>query len=302
MKKQQALAFLKKHQPLPPDSRLTQNVAEHYDEILRYFLQYPDTDCIPLFLNSFGDGDGLGIYVLIEDVIQQFAIDEVVPYLIKSLSSPLKSVRYWNAQIALNFPSPELVSPLSQLLKEGDFDMRYACITALGQIKDDRIEAVLKAALAAEKEEEIRELIKEILGRCRDDLKGRGEVLPMLHQKLSKKRLQYHWVLVTLAKIASPCSIEPLIEFRNRWATEADASLVVEALKQIKTDRAYEALLQLLFTPAEWIGSLEPLIACRALAEWKAERALNVLTALAENPKVPAEVRAEAMKAVKREA
>ena len=128
------------------------------------------------------------------------------------------------------------------------------------------------------------------------------DVLPALHQKLQKGQRQQHWVLVTLAKIASPRSIEPLIEFRNKWATEVDASLVAEALKQMKTECAYEALLQLLSIPSEWMGSLEPLIACRALAEWKDERVLPVLTRLAENPKLPVEVRAEAMKAVKREA
>jgi len=37
------------------------------------------------------------------------------------------------------------------------------------------------------------------------------------------------------------------------------------------------------------------------LAEWKDERVVSVLTSLAANPKVPAEVRAEAMKAVKGE-
>ena len=163
MKKEEALAFLKKHQPLPPDEKLTQDIADQYDDIRRYFLQYPDKECIPLFLNSFGEGDGFGIYVLIEDVIQQFATEKVVPYLVKALFCKFKSVRYWNAQIAFNFPDPELVAPLSQLLKKGDFDMRYACITALGEIRDERIKDVLRAALAKEKEEEIRELIKEIL-------------------------------------------------------------------------------------------------------------------------------------------
>ena len=163
MKKEEALAFLKTHQPLPPDEKLTQDIADQYDEIRRYFLQYPARECIPLFLNSFGKGDGFGSYVLIEDVIQRFAAEEVVPHLVKALSSKFKSVRYWNAQIALNFPAPKLVAPLSQLLKAGDFDMRYACITALGQIKDERIKEVLREAFAREKEEEICELIKGIL-------------------------------------------------------------------------------------------------------------------------------------------
>lgn len=125
------------------------------------------------------------------------------------------------------------------------------------------------------------------------------DVLPALHQKLQARRLQQHWVLVTLAKIASPRSIEPLIEFRNNRATEVDASLVAEALKRMKTGRAYEALLQFISTPESWLGSLEPLVACRALAEWKDERVVSVLASLAENPKAPVEVRAEAMKAVK---
>ncbi len=69
MNKVEALSFLKAHQPLPDDDLLKEEEIQKYNEVREYFINNPDEDCIPLFLNLFGGKDGLGVYELVEDVI-----------------------------------------------------------------------------------------------------------------------------------------------------------------------------------------------------------------------------------------
>jgi hypothetical protein len=87
MEKEDALKFLELHQPMPPDEEIDNELIEKYDDVRKYFLGNKDIRCIPLFLNSFGFIDGLGVYQLVEDVITMYEERDVVPSLIKSLSS-----------------------------------------------------------------------------------------------------------------------------------------------------------------------------------------------------------------------
>ena len=163
MNKEEAIRFLKKYQPMPPDHQIPKAVIEKYDEVRIYFFKNPYHECIPLFLNSFGEGDGYGIYPLVEDVLSHFHSLEVSPHLRKGLSSPYRSVRYWCTQVAASFPSFDLIEPLAKILSEQDFDMKYAAITALEQITDDRVTRILKETYKREPEPELRALIEEIV-------------------------------------------------------------------------------------------------------------------------------------------
>jgi hypothetical protein len=82
-----AVAFLKQYQPLPDDEALNElpDVMNTYDETRKYFLENPDPVCIRLFLHSFGEGSGYGMYQLIEDVISKFEPELVVPQLVNVL-------------------------------------------------------------------------------------------------------------------------------------------------------------------------------------------------------------------------
>ena len=163
MNKEEAITFLKKHQPMPVDNQIAKEVIEKYNDVRIYFFKNPDSECIPLLLNSFGEGDGYGIYQLVEDVLRNFNSEEVVPYLKEALSSQYRSVRYWCAQIAASFPSADFINPLAKVLSEQDFDMKYAAITALERITDDRVVSVLKEVYKRESDQELRALTKEII-------------------------------------------------------------------------------------------------------------------------------------------
>lgn len=165
MTKDEALSFLRQHQPMPSDEYLTRELIGKYDEVRKYFLQSPDKECIPLFLNSFGNGSGFGVYQVVEDVMWKFQKEDVIPHLIKGLSSEHRGVRSWNAEIAANFPDPQLIPWLHKILLEDDIDIRYASIIALGQIDDKRVYAILKEALGREKEEDLKRLLRDVLAK-----------------------------------------------------------------------------------------------------------------------------------------
>jgi hypothetical protein len=163
MNKIEAIEFLKQHQPLPDDDKLTKEIIDNYDAVRKYFKLNPDEECIPLFLNSFGYVDGFGVYQLIEDIISLFDREKVVPHLKKALQSQFRGVRYWNTQIAAIFPNNELINELKNRLMEDDFDMRYAAITALEQIGGSEVKIILEQALKNEDEDELKDLLREAI-------------------------------------------------------------------------------------------------------------------------------------------
>ena len=65
----EAIEFLKTVQPLPDDSELSEELIAQYDEVRKHFIKSPNELAVPLLLNSFGDGDGFGVYQLVEDAI-----------------------------------------------------------------------------------------------------------------------------------------------------------------------------------------------------------------------------------------
>src|SRR5690606_955147 len=108
----EGLEFLSKHQPMPPDEELDQQLIDYYDEVRKWFILNPDPQCVPLFLNSFVKADGWGVSQLVGDAIIVFDKALVVPPLVKSLRNPNGSVSYWSAQIACSFPDAVLIAPL----------------------------------------------------------------------------------------------------------------------------------------------------------------------------------------------
>ncbi len=163
MNRDSALAFLKRHQPLPDDEELGQELISEYDSVRKFFLEHPDPECIPLFLNSFGKGGGLSVYQLIEDVLAKFSKEQILPSLATSLRSPHHGVRYWCVQIAAIYPSAELVDPLQEMLAHRESDLRTAAATALEQIDSNEVTAILSNAMQNETDEEVRKLLTDIL-------------------------------------------------------------------------------------------------------------------------------------------
>lgn len=161
----EAVDFLKENQPLPDDRVLETNseILQKYNEVRKYFLENPDPICIPLFINSFGNGSGFGIYQLIEDVLLKYSSEQVIPHLIKGLNSEKYGIRYWSSQIASSFPDKKLIEQLAILLTDKASDIRYAVIVALAEIDDKRVIDLIKNAQKQEEDNEVLELIEEVM-------------------------------------------------------------------------------------------------------------------------------------------
>jgi hypothetical protein len=164
MEKSEALAFLRQHQPMPPSDEVTPELRQRYHAVREYFTAHPDPECILLFLSSFGEGN-FSMYQLVDEVMWQFTPDQVLPYLKESLRSVSLSIRYWSAEIAVLFPSSEILEPLKELLFGADLDCRFAAAMALEYMPDERTDDVLLKAREQEQDTELRQLLTEIVER-----------------------------------------------------------------------------------------------------------------------------------------
>lgn len=163
MNKSEALAILKANQPLPSDSNMPPDLIRAYDEARKFFLQNKNEECIPLFLGSFGDGSGFGVYQLVEDVLRLFSVEQILPHLRASLLSEYPGVRYWSAQIASGYPHPSLVPALFKRLSDPNPDTRIMAAIALGRIGGNEIATRLRVQLDHEDDQEVAEALSEAL-------------------------------------------------------------------------------------------------------------------------------------------
>jgi HEAT repeat protein len=162
MNRAEAIQILQRHQPLPPDTSLSEEVITDFDAARRYFVAHPDPDAVPLFLNAFGDGSGFGVYQLVEDAIRPLPPATVLPHLIDALQSSRPSKRYWAAQIAVNFPDPALIPVLAPLLFSADSDFRAAAATALMFIKAPEVPGMIREAHSRTGDPFLQELIDDL--------------------------------------------------------------------------------------------------------------------------------------------
>lgn len=155
-----AIKFLQNHQPLPPTKDISDQILKEFDEVLKFLRTQPDERCVRLLLNCFGEGDGHGVYQLVEDTILAFPYEDVVRALSSSLRNPKGSVRYWSAQIASNYPRHDLIAPLVDLLKYGNVDERIAAVTALEVSGNPQAREEMKKAVSEDIEDEVKAMIR----------------------------------------------------------------------------------------------------------------------------------------------
>ncbi|MFC1745784.1 HEAT repeat domain-containing protein [Candidatus Riflebacteria bacterium] len=163
MNKKDAITFLKENQPLPDDGEELDAIIEVFGEVQEYFLENPDPECVPLFLNCFGQGNGNGGYQLIEDVMVKHDRDIVIPHLKTALQSESASVRYWCAQIAERYDSEELIDGLFNVYEKGDYDAKCASLTTLTVIKKKKVIDFVKKVIDTEADEDLLEIAEDIV-------------------------------------------------------------------------------------------------------------------------------------------
>ena len=174
MDREEALRFLRAHQPLPPDATLDEETIQRFDTVRDYFVKNPNVECIPLFLNAFGDGSGFGVYQICDDVLRAYPQSSLTLHLVDALSSPHRGVRYWAAHWTMEFSAPELVTPLVQVLaRQEDDDAHYYCLAALQFIWEEHGTPEALAALQRHAQTETDPDRMELLREALSGIEGR---------------------------------------------------------------------------------------------------------------------------------
>lgn len=139
MNKEQALAFLKQHQPMPDNKTLPDEKYElllrEYNEVLLFFESSPDEESIRPFLNSFGDSDGYGVYDAVCTYMYNFSSEQMILPLLDAMKSSHASIRYWAASIAMGYVNESecLVNMLVILLDDSDMEVRNSSLCSLSR-------------------------------------------------------------------------------------------------------------------------------------------------------------------------
>jgi hypothetical protein len=164
---EEAIAFLERHQPMPPDGQLTEELIGTYDDAWRALARSNDPRAAQLLLNSFGDGDGWGVYQLVDETLRSLPRQQVVEALSRSLESPFRSVRSWSMEMAMDFPDRRLVPKAVALLARGDLDERMFAAYFLSDIEshDGPTVAAMRHAIEREDDGEIQSVLRDWFSR-----------------------------------------------------------------------------------------------------------------------------------------
>ncbi len=133
MNTEQALAFLLMHQPLPSTNKMSKELLSQFDQVRRHLIVNPDTRCLGPLLGALGEGDGHGVYQLVDQCLRAYEKATVVSALRSALESEVASVRMWAAELSAEYPDDALVSPLEQLARSGAEDARLSALIALNE-------------------------------------------------------------------------------------------------------------------------------------------------------------------------
>lgn len=163
MNTEEALDFLRRHQPLPPSREMDNSLLSQFEEVRQYFTKLHDDRCIPLLIGALGQGDGHGVYQMVETTLLDYPEEAVVAEIALGLASPHASVRYWCAQFASNFPKEELLKPLANVCRFGGIDEGIAAVTAIESIGTPEADHRLREMLSLNLHLPVRQLVMEIL-------------------------------------------------------------------------------------------------------------------------------------------
>lgn len=126
MKTEDALQFLRDRQPMPSDHVITEDEGRIYASVIRHFERKPDSRCIPLFIGSVGNRNGLGMYEHIKLVLRRHGKEDVVPHLRRALKRSNDEVKSRCIWWACDLDAWELANDIQPLLRSQDIDVKEA--------------------------------------------------------------------------------------------------------------------------------------------------------------------------------
>ena len=163
MKGEEAVEFLRRHQPMPPDEALTEELIADFDEARKALARDPKPVGLRLLLNAIGRGSGFGVYQLLDDTLRAYDPDSVVEVLAELIAPVPEERCAWFMEFALDYPDARLIDPAIAALERGDGDARFfAASFLIDHFRDvPRVREALNSARARESDPQIVSVLGE---------------------------------------------------------------------------------------------------------------------------------------------
>jgi HEAT repeat protein len=129
--------------PMPNDRELTEKQLGEYHQIVYELAQLEDIRCIRPLIESFGYGNGNGVYWEVVHLLERFAIEETDPLLLDALQSENPGTRQWSALMLGRSENQLAIPRLLQLLDDHKELVRAEAVVALGRFHKDEIKGQL---------------------------------------------------------------------------------------------------------------------------------------------------------------
>ena len=162
MNNEQALEFLRRHRSIPGDA--SDQLLSKWIEVVDFLQHHPVTECIPLLIRSFGNGDHLDVYTSMQTVLRKFSFEDIRPHLKTGMKDPNPGVRQWCADTAQYFPHQDFLPELQEMLREPDPLNRFASAVTLEKIKGAEVRTIAAKALPGESDDEVRSVLRDLVG------------------------------------------------------------------------------------------------------------------------------------------
>ena len=158
--KEELLQFLRQHQPMPDHPSPSE--WEQFKKATLYFYSNPAEECIPLFLNAFGNWKDYEICESVQATLSQFPTKTILPYLKEALKSRQFAVKLWSADTARFFPHDSLVPHLEKLLNSTSIEVRLCVAAALEACGSKKARAVAINRLKYERDEDVIDILQSV--------------------------------------------------------------------------------------------------------------------------------------------
>lgn len=132
-----ALKFLGRHQPLPDDTELDDELIRLFEAARSLFEDVVDDRCVELLLHSFGEGTGFGAYQMVEVALANQDPAVVAEALPRAIGSDVASVRSWAVEIAAAYPEAGVREAVRSALPRLDEDGQFWAEQVIGRTQED---------------------------------------------------------------------------------------------------------------------------------------------------------------------
>jgi HEAT repeat protein len=137
---QELLTRLKKQSPMPSDEEVTEEQVEEYEEVLNDLQgslnRKKDVSAVRPLIDSFGYGDGNGVYWTTLHILEKFANNDLLPQLRDAIRSGSPGSRMWASLMLGRAQDHAAITDLLKLLMDAHEHIRANAVLSLSMLGD----------------------------------------------------------------------------------------------------------------------------------------------------------------------